>query len=472
MEDIKEGNLIDVYVPGGIESIIIDPVHVDELNSLDESIHIGDYLKEYISDDNTKKYHFYEFDTFVGERTGRSFIWSKVVKSQYVAKRNLNEGVVRKTYNKGDLAEGILAAAAFAKFLEVGRSNRLESTLLGANGEVSPNVPDITVNHIKSILGDPGLRNNQEMKSGVFEVNNIKFHLRLIITLSNNNFNAIVNPEVWNNDNDIKDLLSSAVRYVNSQKVEANILDFYLNNSPDTNSKNAKISSEGTLDQKSKKADVVIRVWKNNTRSASIMLNASIKTTSQNISQQGVSYKSIYNLFHNIFGVKGIDRFRDEFTRMKNENWRFDEEKALYERVFVHAMNFFEYTAFKNNHAVAVDKLSDALFRLSANNDESVRVIQFKGGSYSRQNPSLIKKGLLNLQTEDKRKRFHASLTKRAQPSFMIYWPLIGQSPSKPSHTGKIVEFVLEVRTVNKKPKVNKIHVYKGKSYDKIVNEA
>ena len=459
LDNINNGDEIEIR---GVGKVILNREHYDELiNYLSDQKVLAEILKNYNDDtynfntqngNTTKKYKFYPQDG-----RGDGFIWTQVVKSQY-------SGVTtRKTYNVGDVAEGIFGAGLAAKFIAIGNSGDYDFY------EGRPSRDIISVQDIKDFLVRKTANETRPLiqlgNNNRWNVNNntIIFNLQI----SENNYRALVDPDIWISDEKLTDIFHSVVDYVNSDKVDSNIRLFFNNLTVNPASKRtALISSEGIADQRGTKADIVVSFKDDGDSSVKqIMLNASVKTNSQNLAQHGIKIGSVDALFKK-FGVD-IKRLRATNNLSPNivESYeRFSSTPQLvdwFSDLFNAIRDDLENKLRDRNYTKT---LSSAIYNLAALSDPTIKVIYLKGRRHVTQSPSKIENALVDIP-------LFVSMSERERPSIMVYTAKTKDPRPKPNIEGKLVEFTLEVRKENGRDKVNKIHVYKGKFYDQIVNE-
>ena len=181
--------------------------------------------------------------------------------------------------NKGDVAEGILGAALYAKFRnpkwKVGEDD-IKTVL-----EKISAAPDALENNPKKVM------KTIRGKNGLDEVS-------FKVALSVGNYNGLVDPK-WHAE--LSNHYKSAVAYVNGEK----IVDEAIQQEMDKRANTVEIISDGVSDQKGTKVDVKVLVDGEPTRLGSISLKAGSKTMGQVGSG---NWDKLSELLSGMFGTK------------------------------------------------------------------------------------------------------------------------------------------------------------------------
>jgi len=212
-----------------------------------------------------------------------------VVKS---GKRNLAKYVYKpfgKNINKGDIAEGILGAALYVKFMNPESKvtgSAVKKVLEKINAE-----PDAEKSNPKKV--DKTLRGeNGEDK--------ISFR----VALSTGNYEGLVDPK-WHSE--LSNHYKSAVAYVNGEA----IVDQAMQQEMDKNPNVIEIISDGVSNQTGTKVDVQVKVDGKFTKLGSISLKAGSKTMGQVGSG---NWNKLSGLLSDMFGVKPDSELEEPWT--------------------------------------------------------------------------------------------------------------------------------------------------------------
>ena len=212
-----------------------------------------------------------------------------VVKS---GKRNLAKYVYKpfgKNINKGDIAEGILGAALYVKFMNPESKvtgSAVKKVLEKINAE-----PDAEKSNPKKV--DKTLRGeNGEDK--------ISFR----VALSTGNYEGLVDPK-WHSE--LSNHYKSAVAYVNGEA----IVDQAMQQEMDKNPNVIEVISDGVSNQTGTKVDVQVKVDGKFTKLGSISLKAGSKTMGQVGSG---NWNKLSGLLSDMFGVKPDSELEEPWT--------------------------------------------------------------------------------------------------------------------------------------------------------------
>ncbi len=202
-----------------------------------------------------------------------------VVKS---GKRNLAKYVYKpfgKNINKGDIAEGILGAALYVKFMNP--ETKVTDSAVKKVLEMISAKPDAEKDNPKKV--DKTLRGeNGEDK--------ISFR----VALSTGNYEGLVDPK-WHSE--LSNHYKSAVAYVNGEA----IVDEAMQQEMDKNPNVIEVISDGVSNQTGTKVDVQVKVDGKFTKLGSISLKAGSKTMGQVGSGD---WNKLSGLLSDMFGVK------------------------------------------------------------------------------------------------------------------------------------------------------------------------
>lgn len=196
--------------------------------------------------------------------------------------------------NKGEVSEGILGAAMFAKFTK---------------REPNEEVGTITPADITEVLDKLQSQGNDTYSISVNDANSqIADTITFILKLKTAPYNDLMNPLKRNL---IKNELSSAASYVNSSMAERYSKYFYLNGKADE----INIMADGAASETEKKADVWVGIKDRNGKMRTLKLNTSLKVGG--IAQFGQVSGSDIDSMTKLFEYFGIDvsPYAEEFKR-------------------------------------------------------------------------------------------------------------------------------------------------------------
>ena len=202
-----------------------------------------------------------------------------VVKS---GKRNLAKYVYKpfgKNINKGDIAEGILGAALYVKFMNP--ETKVTDSAVKKVLEMISAKPDAEKDNPKKV---------DKTLSGENGEDKISFR----VALSTGNYEGLVDPK-WHSE--LSNHYKSAVAYVNGEA----IVDEAMQQEMDKNPNVIEIISDGVSNQTGTKVDVQVKVDGKFTKLGSISLKAGSKTMGQVGSGD---WNKLSGLLSDMFGVK------------------------------------------------------------------------------------------------------------------------------------------------------------------------
>jgi hypothetical protein len=199
--------------------------------------------------------------------------------------------------NRGDVAEGILAAALAVRF-----SKPEEGALITKEDIIA------TLELLNKQSGDEGKKTmakeitfpkHETSTEGVFDT------VKLKVGLSANNFMDLMDPEKRAS---VDDLYDSCVAYANSAKVVGQGIDWYMNDVENI----VEVVADGTADQKGTKVDLRIR---DNGKEISIgKLSLKAGATDQ-LGQYGRKWEAVKLLFTTMFGVDLSERNQESYVK-------------------------------------------------------------------------------------------------------------------------------------------------------------
>ena len=150
---------------------------------------------------------------------------------------------VGRSINKGDIAEGILGAALFAKFMNP--QAEITNDMIISILEQVDSMPDKLADNEKKVMKD--LSANRKREDGTTDSISVR------IALSAGNFKALMDPK-WRAE--LSDKYSSSVAYVNREDV----LDATQREAMDGQPSTVEIISDGVSEQKGTKVDVKVLI--------------------------------------------------------------------------------------------------------------------------------------------------------------------------------------------------------------------
>ena len=265
-----------------------------------------------------------------------------------------------KVANKGEIAEGILGAAMFAKL-----SARINTGIGNVGG---PEVWAV----IDQLKGSGQDSYSVELKDkGQTLVNDkIKFTLRLKAAP----YRDIMDPSKRKL---LNDLLASALAYANSQRAQEYSEHFFLNGKPDI----INVVSDGVSGEKTRKTDVEVYVTDPATgRVDKRKLNISLKAGSDQMGQVGgATFDKMVELWSK-FGIM-VDSYKDEY------------EKAYADKGADYAVEFIYREAdqllkqllsgdFDDEEYMYLRKFFNGIDYFATLNDPSIELVSFEGGKH------------------------------------------------------------------------------------------
>lgn len=206
--------------------------------------------------------------------------------------------------NKGEVSEGILGAAMFAKF-----TNRQEGEDLGM----------VDANQIFSVLDRLKQTGEDIYQVAVNDSNNkVADTVTFLLRLKTGPYNDLMNPLKRKL---MTDQIASAIGYVNGPRAETYSKYFYLNGKAD----DIAIMADGAASETEKKADVWVAIKDKNNRMRALKLSTSLKVGGQ--AQFGQVGGSDIESMTKLFGYFGVDV--SEFVEAFEDNYRKDPIRAV-----------------------------------------------------------------------------------------------------------------------------------------------
>lgn len=271
------------------------------------------------------------------------------------------ELLVKPGANRGEVAEGILGAAMFAKFIA-----------RKANGEIGA----VTQGDVWKVLRGLKQSGSDEYSVTVEDANHeyadkISFVLRLKAAP----YRALTG---GGSGEGYEDLVSSTVAYVNDGHVDRYSKYFYVNGRPDV----IKVISDGVSGETERKTDVDLQILDHKTgqlRNSRLSISLKAGPVKQFGQVGGNTFESMQTLF-GAFGVKGVEVMRSHFEEMYQE----DPIKAL-RQMYSQMTRYFagEVEGANNREEYKfVNQVAQAIAYFATKGDPGVSLVQLDKGTY------------------------------------------------------------------------------------------
>lgn len=271
----------------------------------------------------------------------------------------LNHSKEESISNRGEVSEGILGAAMFAKFTkrqpgeEVGAITSADITnVLDALQSQGNDTYSVTVNDAESEVADT-----------------ISFVLRLKTAPYQDLMNPLKRKLLTNE-------LNSAAAYVNNPMAERYSKYFYLNGKADEIS----IMADGAASESEKKSDVWVGIRDNNGAMRTLKLNASLKVGG--VAQFGQVGGSGIESMTKLFGYFGIDVA--PYVNKFEQAYKKDQFKAV-EYMYRQIVNELQSRLTGNDdteEARFVDQVAHAVTHFATLGDANVELVDFDKGGF------------------------------------------------------------------------------------------
>ena len=297
-----------------------------------------------------------------------------------------------KLANRGEIAEGILGAAMFAKF-----TKRQPGEEIGA-------VDSGDITNVLAKLKNVG---TDEYQVEVQDSNNRYADLVTFrLVLKTKPYQDLMNPK---NQDALKGEYSSAAAYVNSARAERYSKYFYLNGRADQ----IKIIADGAASETESKVDVWVAVMDKNGDTKRLKLNASLKAGPvKQFGQVGGSESGSMIKLWNYFGVD-VTPWLKEYEAARGED-QFEAMSYMYENVSATLAKGLK-RADPRQEVGFVAHIADAVTFFATLGDPNVELVQFdKGGFKILRFGNLLEK----LKTVDLTATFSDS---KARPEITIH---------------------------------------------------
>lgn len=297
-------------------------------------------------------------------------------------------GVEGKVSNKGNVAEGILGGALFAK---------LTARINGNIGAIDSEAVWRTLYALKQSGSEEySLTVKDASKKTVND--KIIFTLKLAVA----DYNDLMDPSKRIL---LGDLTSGAVEFVNSTDGQKFAEYYYLNGKPDI----IRVISDGMSDQKGQKTDVkVVATDPTTGEKRELELNMSLKTGgipqfgqvgAGGAKKQGDMFRA-HALLWNQFGID-ISTVEDEFERILAE----DGIKAAMQYMYQNAADIFSQLLsgdYDDEEFVYLKQFAKAINYFGTLNDPNVLLLDFAGGTYDVLKFDLIEDKLKDIDLDAK----------------------------------------------------------------------
>jgi len=297
-----------------------------------------------------------------------------------------------KLANRGEIAEGILGAAMFAKFTKRQPGEEIGAVTAGDIADVLAKLKNVGTDEYQVEVRDS---NNQYADLVTFR-----------LVLKTKPYQDLMNPE---NQDALKGEYSSAAAYVNSARAERYSKYFYLNGRADQ----IKIIADGAASETETKVDVWVAVMDENGDLKRLKLNASLKAGPvKQFGQVGGSESGSMIKLWNYFGVD-VTPWLKEYEAARGDD-QFKALSYMYENVAAALAKGLK-RANPRQEVGFVAHIADAVTFFATLGDPNVELVQFdKGGFKILRFGNLLEK----LKTVDLTATFSNS---KARPEITIH---------------------------------------------------
>ena len=303
----------------------------------------------------------------------------------------LNHSKEEAISNRGEVSEGILGAAMFAKFSkrepgeEVGTITSVDITnVLDALQSQGDDTYSVTVNDAESDVADT-----------------ISFVLRLKTAPYQDLMNPLKRKLLTNE-------LNSAAAYVNSPMAERYSKYFYLNGRADE----INIMADGAASESEKKSDVWVGIRDKNGAMRTLKLNASLKVGG--VGQFGQVGGSNIESMTKLFGYFGIDvtPYVDKFEQARGKD-QFQAIEYMYRQITDELQSRLAGND-DTEEARFVDQVAHAVTHFATLGDSNVELVDFDKGGFK-----VLR--FKNLQYKLRNIDLTASYTGKTRPEISIH---------------------------------------------------
>ena len=295
---------------------------------------------------------YYEFRT---EDNVYFYVQGTTSKIETALNHSKGEGVS----NRGEISEGILGAAMFAKF-----------TKREGNEEVGTIAPaDIT-----AVLDSLQQSGTDTYEVTVQDANNeIADSISFMLKLKTAPYQDLMNPMKRNL---LANELASAAAYVNSPMAERYSKYFYINGKADE----IAIMADGAASETEKKADVWVGIKDKNGQMRTLKLNASLKVGGVGQFGQvgGSSIDSMRTLF-SYFGLD-VDPYVEEYKKYHSED-QFKAVEFMYRQIAEDLQGRLAGNS-DTDEAKFIDGVAHAITHFATLGDPNVELVDFDKGGF------------------------------------------------------------------------------------------
>ena len=276
-------------------------------------------------------------------------------------------------FNKGDVSEGILAAAITARFES--KTKRISN--------------DDVLSVIKK-LGKPTRMKKFMLIEKTFDSpnKNPKIIDKVVckITLAEINMNALLNPKVYS-DKEMKELLSAAVAYANGKNIMEWADMMYTNNQKNL----IEVKSEGLLDQTGTKVDLRVII---DGKQAGVGVSLKAGDVKQ-FGQVGGATADSMNEFFNPLGVKFSSKNLNDFEKLVSQKKATEALCLAYKEASKQIKEIIkkDSSTFKKN-------ISNFMKFHATRNEPDVALVQLSKGEASVYNFDNIQKKLKGIELD------------------------------------------------------------------------
>lgn len=252
--------------------------------------------------------------------------------------------------NKGDIAEGILAAAIAARF-----TNKNQ---------------EIDVDQIKKIMSSLAARNGKIVEKDFSSPNKnpkIKDTVQFYLSLAESNMKFFLDSSSWNSFND---LFESAAKYANGQTITKWSKLLYENNQENL----IEVISDGVGDQKGTKVDVRVKV---DGKATNVNISLKADDVKQFGQVGGSEFEKQITLWEKLAGIDVSD-LEDEYTNLLKKK---KVEKAVYLVYNYVAEKMNSMLKNKRSKTTLLTNLGNGIRSFATLGEENVTLVQLAGGA-------------------------------------------------------------------------------------------
>jgi hypothetical protein len=265
---------------------------------------------------------------------------------------------VNPTANRGEIAEGILGAAMFAKFTA---------------RESGDGIGQVTTSDVWRVIYNLKQTNTDEYSTEVKDSNSkIADHITFVLKLKSAPFAAVTDPK---QQPDFQEMVDSATSYINSSHATRYSKYFYVNGKADV----IKVVSDGVTSEAERKTDVELEILDHKTKQmkrGKLAISLKYGPVKQFGQVGGTKFKSMKELWGQ-FGIN-IDNLESHYTELHDES----PEKAL-RAMYAKIAEYIAMQVEGDDDAREYDlinNVANAINYFATKNDPSVSLVQFTMG--------------------------------------------------------------------------------------------